>query len=79
MSWFRGPTLLEYLENVPVSNAEHARPLRFPVQYVIRPDPRFRGFAGRVASGTLRRGATVIALPTGGPSQKQIRYIGTGN
>jgi bifunctional enzyme CysN/CysC/sulfate adenylyltransferase subunit 1 len=69
MSWFRGGTLLKYLENIPVSSAEHARPLRFPVQYVIRPDSRFRGFAGRVASGVLRRGASVTALPSGAKSR----------
>jgi bifunctional enzyme CysN/CysC/sulfate adenylyltransferase subunit 1 len=65
MPWFDGSTLLEYLENVPVRSAEHSAQLRFPVQYVIRPDSRFRGFAGRVASGVLRRGAAVTALPSG--------------
>src|SRR5262249_49056206 len=65
MPWFDGPTLLKYLEKLPVSRTEHARPLRFPVQYVIRSDSRFRGFAGRVASGVLRRGAAVAALPSG--------------
>jgi sulfate adenylyltransferase large subunit len=69
MRWFDGSTLLEYLENVEVKSTEHARPLRFPVQYVIRPDSRFRGFAGRVASGVLRRGATVTALPSGAKSR----------
>ena len=65
MPWSAGPTLLKYLENLPVGRTEHVRPLRFPVQYVIRPDSRFRGFAGRVASGVLRRGAAVVALPSG--------------
>jgi sulfate adenylyltransferase subunit 1 len=69
MPWFEGPTLVEYLENVPVRSAEHSRSLRFPVQYVIRPDSRFRGFAGRVASGVLRRGAAVVALPSGAKSR----------
>jgi sulfate adenylyltransferase subunit 1 len=69
MPWFNGATLLEYLESVPVTIAEHSRPLRFPVQYVIRPDSRFRGFAGRVASGVLRRGGTVTALPSGAKSR----------
>src|SRR5262249_31400001 len=64
MPWFDGLTLLEYLEEVPVRRREHSRPLRFPVQYVIRPDSRFRGFAGRVASGVLRCGDAVIALPS---------------
>src|SRR5262249_14412946 len=43
--------------------------LRFPVQYVIRPDSRFRGVAGRVASGMLRRGAAVTILPSGAKSR----------
>jgi sulfate adenylyltransferase large subunit len=69
MPWYHGPTLLQYLENVPLGKDDHRRPLRFPVQYVIRPDGRFRGFAGRVASGVLHRGAPVIALPSGARSR----------
>ncbi|HEY6307690.1 MAG TPA: sulfate adenylyltransferase subunit CysN, partial [Candidatus Angelobacter sp.] len=69
MPWFDGSTLLEYLENVPVRSVEHTRPLRFPVQYVIRTDSRFRGFAGRVASGVLHRGAAITALPSGAKSR----------
>jgi len=64
MPWFRGPALLEFLENIPASKGSSDAPLRFPVQYVIRPDASFRGFAGQVASGTLRAGATVVALPS---------------
>ncbi len=63
--WFEGPALLEYLENLRVGEVAADAPLRFPVQYVIRPDASFRGFAGQVASGTLRTGATVVALPSG--------------
>ncbi|HKQ88654.1 MAG TPA: hypothetical protein VJS43_17995, partial [Candidatus Acidoferrales bacterium] len=40
-------------------------PLRFPVQYVVRPDASFRGFAGRIASGVLRAGASIVAMPSG--------------
>jgi sulfate adenylyltransferase subunit 1 len=64
MPWFEGPALLEYLESIPAAGASPDAPLRFPVQYVIRPDATFRGFAGQVASGTLRAGATVVALPS---------------
>ena len=64
-AWFNGPTLLEYLERLPIRNIGHDGPLRVPIQYVIRPDSRFRGFAGQVASGLLRRGAKVVALPSG--------------
>ncbi len=63
--WFEGPALLEYLERLRVSDTAAAGPLRFPVQYVIRPDATFRGFAGQLASGVLRPGATVVALPSG--------------
>ncbi len=64
MPWFSGPALLEYLEQLPASGASPDAPLRFPVQYVIRPDASFRGFAGQVASGTLHAGQSVVALPS---------------
>lgn len=62
--WYTGPTLLEHLETVPIRSASHSEALRFPVQFVIRPDAGFRGFAGRIASGTLRAGDKVMALPS---------------
>ena len=49
MPWYAGPTLLEYLETVPLALAETTGPMRFPVQLVLRPDANFRGFAGQVA------------------------------
>ncbi len=64
MPWNTGPTLLEYLETVPLALAETAGPMRFPVQLVLRPDANFRGFAGQVARGTLRAGQRVMALPS---------------
>ena len=64
MPWYAGPTLLEYLETVPVARAETTGPMRFPVQLVLRPDANFRGFAGQVARGTLRAGDHVMALPS---------------
>ena len=64
MPWYHGPTLLEYLETVPLVRAETTGPLRFPVQLVLRPDANFRGFAGQVARGTLRAGDAVMALPS---------------
>ncbi|MDR3745464.1 MAG: sulfate adenylyltransferase subunit CysN [Acidobacteriaceae bacterium] len=64
MPWYSGPTLLEYLETVPLARAETAGPMRFPVQLVLRPDANFRGFAGQVARGTLRAGDRVMALPS---------------
>jgi sulfate adenylyltransferase large subunit len=62
--WYSGPTMLEHLETVPLRTSSESEDWRFPVQSVIRPDARFRGFAGRVASGTLRPGDEVLALPS---------------
>jgi bifunctional enzyme CysN/CysC/sulfate adenylyltransferase subunit 1 len=62
--WYQGPTLLEYLETVPLAVAETTGPMRFPVQLVLRPDANFRGFAGQVARGMLRAGDRVMALPS---------------
>jgi sulfate adenylyltransferase large subunit len=65
MAWYTGPTLLEHLETVPVQDSSSIDSLRFPVQYVIRPDSKFRGFAGQVAGAAIQRGDTVVALPSG--------------
>ncbi len=65
MPWFQGPPLLEFLESIPASIGSASGPLRLPVQYVIRPDASFRGFAGQVVSGTLKPGAVVVAMPSG--------------
>jgi bifunctional enzyme CysN/CysC/sulfate adenylyltransferase subunit 1 len=64
MAWYTGPTLLDYLETVPLASSDTAGPMRFPVQLVVRPDANFRGFAGQVARGTLRAGDRVMALPS---------------
>jgi len=64
MRWYDGPTLLEFLETVPLASDGQAGPLRFPVQLVQRPDANFRGFAGQVARGILRAGDRVKALPS---------------
>jgi sulfate adenylyltransferase large subunit len=62
--WYSGPTLLEYLETVPVRAAFSLPVFRFPIQSVIRPDPAFRGFAGQIAAGTIHPGDPVVALPS---------------
>lgn len=64
MPWYDGPTLLEFLETVPLATSDYSGPLRFPVQLVVRPDANFRGFAGQVARGVLRQGDRVMALPS---------------
>ncbi len=63
--WYQGPTLLEHLETVPLRPVASIDAVRFPIQYVIRPDSAFRGFAGQVASGVIRPGDAVVALPSG--------------
>ena len=75
MPWYSGPTLLEHLETVPIFGSDSVQGLRFPVQAVLRPDSTFRGFAGRIASGVVRPGDTVLALPSG--RQTRIRAIVT--
>jgi sulfate adenylyltransferase subunit 1 len=62
--WYQGPTLLRHLESVPVRLHTRQEPVRFPVQFVLRPDASFRGFAGQLASGTIRPGDALLALPS---------------
>jgi sulfate adenylyltransferase large subunit len=64
MPWYDGPTFLEHLETVPIRMETPSDAVRFPVQYVIRPDQNFRGFAGPVASGVIRPGDPVVSLPS---------------
>ncbi|HKT16273.1 MAG TPA: sulfate adenylyltransferase subunit CysN [Allosphingosinicella sp.] len=69
-SWYQGPTLIEHLEAVPVEDeASRARPFRMPVQWVNRPNLDFRGFAGLIASGSIKPGDPVRILPSGRTSK----------
>jgi bifunctional enzyme CysN/CysC len=67
--WYEGPSLLHHLENVHVASDRNLIDLRFPVQYVIRPQsaqyPDYRGYAGQVAGGVFRPGDEVTVLPSG--------------
>jgi sulfate adenylyltransferase large subunit len=65
MPWYAGPTLLELLEALPSAQDTRNAPFRFPVQRVLRPDHKFRGFAGQIVSGTVRRGDEVAVYPSG--------------
>ena len=65
MPWYSGPSLLELLEQLPSSLDTRTAPFRFPVQRVIRPDHTFRGFAGQITSGTVRKGDRITVLPSG--------------
>ncbi|MGM9759437.1 MAG: sulfate adenylyltransferase subunit 1, partial [Parabacteroides sp.] len=73
--WYEGPSLLDYLENVPIDLDRDYTHFRFPVQYVLRPNLDFRGFCGKVASGVVRKGDRVMALPSG--KQSCIKSIVT--
>jgi len=71
--WYEGPTLLSHLEEVYVAADRNLVDVRFPVQYVIRPQTRdhqdHRSYAGTVASGVMRPGDDVVVLPTGKPTR----------
>jgi bifunctional enzyme CysN/CysC len=69
MPWYRGPTLLRHLEDVELGGDDRAAPFRMPVQWVNRPHQDFRGFAGQIASGSVRAGDTVRVLPSGRDSR----------
>jgi len=76
MPWYQGPTLLEYLEGVEVDEDRVAAgPLRLPVQWVNRPNPEFRGFAGLIVSGRVQPGQTVVVQPGG--EQTRVERIVT--
>ena len=78
MAWYDGATLLHHLETVPVGTSRNLVDFRLPVQTVIRPNQDFRGFAGRVASGTISPGEPVVALPSGMESRVRSVETATG-
>ncbi|MFI1191969.1 sulfate adenylyltransferase subunit CysN [Micromonospora sp. NPDC020750] len=69
MPWYDGPSLLHHLERVHIASDRNLQDVRFPVQYVIRPQSTtvtdYRGYAGQVASGVLKPGDEVMVLPSG--------------
>jgi len=67
--WYDGPNVLEYLETVPISADRNFEDFRYPVQYVIRPDLDYRGFAAEVAAGVVAKGDDIVALPSGKASK----------
>jgi sulfate adenylyltransferase subunit 1 len=79
MDWYDGPTLLATLEEIEVGRAAESLPVRFPVQMVVRPGTGsdFRGYAGRLESGTLAPGDPLTVLPSGRRSVvKEIVFHG---
>ena len=75
MGWYRGETLLHCLDTIHVSSDRNLIDFRFPVQYVNRPHLDFRGFAGTIASGVIRPGDEVMALPSG--ARSRVRTVVT--
>jgi len=65
MPWYEGPTLLQHLEGIDLNLGGASDIFRYPVQYVLRPDQDYRGFAGQIASGVVRPGDSVKVLPSG--------------
>jgi bifunctional enzyme CysN/CysC len=63
--WYRGPTLLQYLETIDIARDILEKPFRFPVQWVNRPNQDFRGYAGTVASGQIKVGEAVVEAASG--------------
>jgi sulfate adenylyltransferase subunit 1 len=83
LDWYDGPTLLEVLENSPAAHTEQDERFRFPVQYVCRPqqsdDPLlhdYRGFMGRVESGSIATGDEITVLPSGQTSRIKDVQLG---
>ncbi len=62
--WYKEETLLSYLETVPIASDRNHDDFRFPVQYVVRPNLDYRGFAGEVAAGTVKSGDKLMVLPS---------------
>lgn len=78
MPWYHGKSVLEHLETVHIASDRNFEDFRFPVQFVLRPSIDFRGFSGKIASGVIRKGDEVMALPSRKISKVQsiITYDG---
>ena len=77
LAWYVGPTLIELLEQAPAHEADARAPLRLPVQWVCRPSQSdFRGYAGRIESGSLALGDAIVVLPSGRTSRVAAIRIG---
>ena len=63
--WYKGPALLHHLEHVNVGASQNYVDFRYPVQYVLRPNQNFRGYAGQIVSGRIRPGEDVVVFPSG--------------
>nr|WP_086939995.1 sulfate adenylyltransferase subunit CysN [Thaumasiovibrio occultus] len=79
MDWYPGATLMKLLETVKISQDKNLEQMRFPVQYVNRPNLDFRGFCGTLASGVIQVGDEVVALPSGKRSYVKSIYTFDGD
>ncbi|MGC2029682.1 MAG: sulfate adenylyltransferase subunit CysN, partial [Steroidobacteraceae bacterium] len=77
-AWYAGKSLLEHLETVEVPDPAAGAAFRMPVQWVNRPSPEFRGFAGLIAGGAVRRGDALRVLPSGRTSTVARVFTGAG-
>lgn len=77
MRWYQGPTLIDHLDSLTLSDATGERPFRMPVQWVNRPDASFRGYCGTIAEGVLRPKDKVRVLPSGVETSIQAIYRGS--
>jgi len=64
MPWYDGPTVLGFLERVPIAEDRNLDDFRYPVQYVLRPNLDYRGFCAQIASGVVKKGDEVLILPS---------------
>ncbi len=64
MPWYKGKCMLDFLETIHISSDRNFNDMRYPVQYVLRPDRDFRGFSAKVASGIIRKGEKIMVLPS---------------
>jgi bifunctional enzyme CysN/CysC len=64
MPWYQGSSMLKFLENVRITSDRNFTDMRYPVQYVLRPDIAFRGFSAAVASGIISKGDEILVLPS---------------
>ncbi len=69
MPWYKGESLLEFLETVHIGADQNYEDFRYPVQYVLRPNLDFRGFSAKVSSGIVKKGDEIMALPSGKKSR----------
>jgi sulfate adenylyltransferase subunit 1 len=79
MPWYQGDTLMDLLENVEIASDANTQDVRFPVQYVNRPNLDFRGYCGTLASGILKAGDAIAVLPSGKESTVKSIVTYDGN